>query len=53
MKERHEVDAWMQEVRRKAREYMAAGMSAEAAEEKAVADIRREIRNGPPIGAFT
>jgi hypothetical protein len=51
MKERTEVDAWTRQMQAQAREYMRAGMSAEEAEEKACQDIRREIRNSPPIGA--
>lgn len=41
---RAEVDVWTTYLNRKAREYMAAGMSPEEAEERASADIRREIR---------
>lgn len=39
-----EVDAWTRQIYTKAREYMAQGMSAEKAEERATDDIRREIR---------
>lgn len=50
MKERHEVDAWTRQLEQAAREYMAQGMSAEDAEQKAAVDVCREIRNSPPIG---
>lgn len=46
---RHEVDAWERQMQRLAKAYREQGMDAEAAEEKAVNDVRREIRNGPPI----
>lgn len=39
-----EIDAWMSQVKAKAREYIKQGLSPEAAEERAVLDIRREIR---------
>lgn len=46
---RAERDAWTDDMVRRARAYVAQGMSHEAAEQRAVADIRREIRNSPPI----
>jgi len=46
---RAERDAWSNEMFRRARAYVAEGMSHEDAEERASQDIRREIRNGPPI----
>lgn len=46
---RAEIDGWMRQVDQRARRYMRQGMSAEAAEEKATNDIRREIRRGSPI----
>lgn len=45
-----EVDAYVDRMHRIARKYVQEGMSLEAAEEKATNDVRREIRNGPPIG---
>lgn len=39
-----EIDIWMGQVAVKTREYVKQGMSHEEAEEKAVNDIRREIR---------
>lgn len=41
---RDEVDAWSNRMARKARQYVAEGMSHEDAEERACKDIRREIR---------
>lgn len=43
-RKRAEVDIWDGMLRQKAREYVAQGMSHEAAEERACNDIRREIR---------
>lgn len=39
-----EVDIWDALLQRKAREYVAQGFSCNDAEEKAAADVRREIR---------
>ena len=50
MKERHEVEAWTHQLQQAALEYMAQGMSAEDAEQKAADDICRDIRNSKPIG---
>lgn len=47
--ERHLVDAWTERMRFMARDYERKGMSPEDAEQKAADDVRREIRNGPPI----
>lgn len=41
---RAEVDAWDRLLQSKVREYVAQGFSCNDAEEKAAADIRREIR---------
>lgn len=43
-RKRAEVDIWDGMLRRKVREYVAQGFSCNDAEEKAAADIRREIR---------
>jgi hypothetical protein len=42
------VDGWMTKVRERAAVYRQQGMSAEDAEDRAVLDIRMEIRRGPP-----
>lgn len=44
---RAEIDAWDAEMGRRARAYVAQGMSYEAAEERACQDIRREIIASP------
>jgi hypothetical protein len=47
---KHEVDAWDRHRQSLKRQYVAEGMSEEAADDKATAEVRREIRQGPPIG---
>lgn len=42
-----EVDVWMGQVAMKVRQYVAQGLSHEAAEERAIDDVRREIRSQP------
>ena len=43
-RKRAEVDIWDEMLRRKVREYCSQGYSCNDAEEKAAADIQREIR---------
>lgn len=43
------IDGWMSKVGQRAADYRAQGMPAEQANERAVFDIRMEIRRAPPI----
>lgn len=45
----HVIDAYMERQQERKRRLIKQGMTAEEADDKATDEIRREIRNGPPI----
>jgi hypothetical protein len=46
------IDGWMEQVRQRAEAYRQQGVPSDEAEERAVFEVRMEIRRSPPLRIF-